>query len=642
MRTIQIKDKLLIAYSESVTKHLYDRYIDEDIKEGTFEDIKSKITDKQFLKSENFRKDKQRLLVSYLRYLNWWAEFYIIRFYEVEVTIAEGLKITYEYDNTTTEIVLLEENYCGGEIVKNLTSNLWCFVNDQMKVQYEQGTYGASSIFPNYNGQQFKFLKYSKYLEQRKVQSNFYDIYLNNLIRSLYKDKTLSKDDKKRIFCAIPPENYQSLFTIDNTKSKEIVQKFVQNIGAKRKKEQENKAAYTSKLYNTEYVNNGIDYLRENIIDTKMFGTSANALVKPLPTSFLKVQSNDKQDNIKCDVIVLIKLNGLFIKYLNSFPVLIENKNKLSKIYLNETPNAPIECPALVTSLINVSTTVENLEKYITERTGPNNKLFEMLEALFIKLCTNSITTRFVHNDAHICNILYDTLEKELVLIDYGRSYVNLTGVDFNILNQIKKLKDIPVNATKFYENVNTPYRILPIDTLLIPALCDVASIAYQVYKMKYKSMKQYRSILSLEMDQNGEVMNMTIPYNRDSLFIKLNEVLDKTNILFACGLAWFVEYLFVYLDIKNISSSVINISDKIIKIPTKNYTTNLIFAEKTDEFKGETPFLRHECGIFHGKVFNNLQSRLTTSEIQKKVNEYITNLATPASTTRSPRSRST
>jgi hypothetical protein len=202
----------------------------------------------------------------------------------------------------------------------------------------------------------------------------------------------------------------------------------------------------------------------DNIYKYKLSGNSANALMKIIKTQnllknkeeelIIKVQIHEKADDLLIDSVnariineIINKnenLNKNLMTYVASFVNYIEEIQKdpyiygiFFKIYLNKLEQStdniePKKC------------FVANAIKHFTLRKMVDDMEIRDLNILLNnKILINFINNLiflgenygFVHNDCHLGNILFDTKNLQLVLIDYGLVYF-----DFDKLND--KLKD--------------------------------------------------------------------------------------------------------------------------------------------------------------------------------------------------------
>ena len=404
------------------------------------------------------------------------------------------------------------------------------------------------------------------------------------------------------------------------------------------------------KGYTVEQIKRGINILSNNISDLILTSESVNAVIKKYDNLFLKIQVSKYADDIDCDILVMDVLKDFdyFIKYKDSFPVIIYGSSpknyKLSNHYSKgsigstgstaETKKAkgnptPKILPATVTSEIQISRHEKNLEDFLVSDKS-FDVIIKLLNDLFISMIKASIKKRFVHNDAHAGNILYDNIIKKFILIDFGRSYVDLSNSNFDILNNIKNSNDPELIKENYYDIRENRWRIIPHKYLKVPCLCDIAAICFQLYKEKYTTLLHTNStvldLLKLEISKKDskKLKSLIIPKDITtlySIFTKLTNnktLLTLDTLLFIYGIAWFVEYLLIFIHINNITVTVEN--ENYIKI-----VSNKIFPinDKTfDSSNPNVPFVNEKTGIFFGITFNNLQKHILKSQIQIKLYE--------------------
>jgi len=118
--------------------------------------------------------------------------------------------------------------------------------------------------------------------------------------------------------------------------------------------------------------------------------------------------------------------------------------------------------PCIITDVVKDSTT---LYHYVN---------INKLEVLFKECIELNSDISFVHNDMHLGNILYDTINDKYVLIDYGRSYVDhrqaLTHELTHELTQILSYMDkLYMNA---FNKASTPTTMLSLYDNFFCSIC--------------------------------------------------------------------------------------------------------------------------------------------------------------------------
>ena len=130
--------------------------------------------------------------------------------------------------------------------------------------------------------------------------------------------------------------------------------------------------------------------------------------------------------------------------------------------------------------------------------------VFERLSALFEALLYVGAQTKFTHNDLHLANILWDIQTQKFVVIDYGRSYIDIPeDVNFrvelsNIVQRCSGIWPQLTQFSKYYEKTNRisnegdyPQgipRLAPnLRNICLPVLFDIASVSMNVLMNKLK-----------------------------------------------------------------------------------------------------------------------------------------------------------
>lgn len=175
-----------------------------------------------------------------------------------------------------------------------------------------------------------------------------------------------------------------------------------------------------------------------------VFGLPMGREVEPVPY-FVKFQLNPKTDDVVVDALNSIVISAIgkelnidvhFPEYIASYPLPLAihgDGYKMKATYENEhglqcynsVVYKAVKCPE---SLQMVVDKIQSREDY------ESSDLKRMLGNLFSALFRAGREYGFVHNDPHLQNVLHDTVARELVIIDFGRSYVDetegLEGVD--------------------------------------------------------------------------------------------------------------------------------------------------------------------------------------------------------------------
>lgn len=113
--------------------------------------------------------------------------------------------------------------------------------------------------------------------------------------------------------------------------------------------------------------------------------------------------------------------------------------------------------------------------------------LFTRLLELFVVMVDLSNKTQFIHNDLHMGNILWNQEEDAFVLIDYGRTYMNIVPhMNVSDLNTIINLcSDSPTvtDVNEYFEFGINNYRIIPEIHHTTPVFFDIASLSMNILR---------------------------------------------------------------------------------------------------------------------------------------------------------------
>lgn len=265
---------------------------------------------------------------------------------------------------------------------------------------------------------------------------------------------------------------------------------------------------------------------------------------------FIKVQFDANADRLEMESAILSCISSnfqqpMFVSKYASFPILMSRANSKSPqvgweyysqdfvntngdlgksrrfLYpcvITDAVNKPISLHSIVNNLLKVLSNSDEHDVGYIEMMMPQRpaaaavskylnlsveKTFDLIATLFADLMKFSAKTRFIHNDLHAGNILYDRTKGRLVVIDFGRSFMNLREYDqlvksdlkqitpiidttlFGNSNSNKIISDLP-NAQNVYGIFASDLRLVPDDRLDIPAMLDVGSVSFRMYVSLY------------------------------------------------------------------------------------------------------------------------------------------------------------
>lgn len=157
-----------------------------------------------------------------------------------------------------------------------------------------------------------------------------------------------------------------------------------------------------------------------------------------------------------------------------------------------------------------------------------------------------------IHNDAHLGNLFFDKRAKKLVLIDYGRSSINLND-DKNkktVESEVQKLNFKKIDGTypSYPKDFLNAYTIYHEDTTNrdVPLyMNDVASISFNIYRYLFENYKYNHSSLYFQL---------SLPQDKSDLTYAINKNLDQSKHLLTTkcslapvlnqGLYWLANYI--------------------------------------------------------------------------------------------------
>lgn len=320
-------------------------------------------------------------------------------------------------------------------------------------------------------------------------------------------------------------------------------------------------------------------------IDRKGGGNSLGHLYENAGLSFfLKVQTDETQDHIGFEAAVSYALQETsyrdhFLKCYSALPLVFKSStvainvagNKLAyqkdcHEYLDKYDSGVTDGRCLI---------LEGLEHAIKFKdwlAEYKHKKGELLTDLLKALLDLSAETLFSHNDFHAGNIMYDKNRSKLVVIDYGRSYINMNHILKN------KLHDLIMNVFKentkscndktetswggWTSSINTAVHKCITNTVdkskLLENPTELLNIVHMNYRIDRKTSKDIRlpvlfdiATLCLNiatLEDFSEVFALstygaTVPCDVDVIFDFLHNVAstetDKFKRCMALGVCW-------------------------------------------------------------------------------------------------------
>ena len=188
-----------------------------------------------------------------------------------------------------------------------------------------------------------------------------------------------------------------------------------------------------------------------NSIFRCLFSKSIKYLKYPL---IIKVQLNPGDDSITNDIIIALALNKYepsnphIMKFITAFMAPIAAVGK-DHIYLT-----PVDIPSYSHGIKKPCAVFERIEYSIplfelSKRPDFESKFAIPLGNLFSTCLDLGEKYGFAHHDLHSNNVLFD--QEALVMIDYGRAYIDMKADDFNLANQLIRQA---INDTNYYKGL--------------------------------------------------------------------------------------------------------------------------------------------------------------------------------------------
>ena len=450
---------------------------------------------------------------------------------------------------------------CDNNQIKNITVNLWCTNIRSMPSILNLGS-----------------LKFYKLTNIPKRVMNFEIL----LFCELYKNILIKEELCLSYLCILEEKE------IEEIEEKKLLEKSNKLVGSNKKRK-------TSPSSKTDGCNSDLKF--------EQLSSGNNSLITWDDTYFYKTEllSDKSADTIESDILILKNLQEQksphLLEYVNDFECKLSKNNNYYQIALS--PNNSKKSKILITKKIECTPglmTIDDLINFHKECSENTSDSKEHILLKFNKFAVNLINisknTRFIHNDCHFGNVLVDKNDN-FVLIDYGRSYININD--------------------KLPENV---WRMIPNSTINIPVLFDLGTICYNIQKQA--RFEHYNSIMKVY--ENG----ITIPSTRQLLnkkIISLIEKSDKNKILFVYGLGFIVDYILFIMEaygkLKSTSSGYLNFKFEKIELE---------YDGKDDKQDREKPLLINGVVFIdvydkHGKTFTSFIDQELSKE--GKLEEY-------------------
>ena len=254
---------------------------------------------------------------------------------------------------------------------------------------------------------------------------------------------------------------------------------------------------------------------------------------------FIKIQMNEYADSLEEEARILHILNAntticakLISKFIIALELVIPHSlpNKILK-QRSQTPNFLIR-PCIVTSAYTNFMDFENVYNEVMNNLSYGEYFFKKVFEFFDELISLSRKTKFVHNDLHMKNIIYDFNNQQLALLDFGRSYINFPQsqsiLSLNIYRYIpRNAHEIPVmtDIMCLSKSIVDDFYRRYFSTVSIPnpGLFPVLQVIAQIYSVEYlhatkKLMVRFPNIKNnyFEMIVEKYMTNPPIPIARE------------------------------------------------------------------------------------------------------------------------------
>ena len=306
---------------------------------------------------------------------------------------------------------------------------------------------------------------------------------------------------------------------------------------------------------------NTLDDIRVDAVVGKMISiiTARDPDFQPYKENFLQYF---------CSANMYVKKNDLRIPYKKLFKT---NERCSSILFDNINPVSSPETQGFsgkegyfkkeymyTKCIVNKAIHGHNLGFYI--KNAPDDWFVEFLKGDKLwKMCKGmhelGTTWGFVHNDAHTGNVIVDDASGELVLIDYGRSYINLKkeGADAEAI--ILKQENIKheITDTDAADDVFGNFSYIKSDGAVVtetnladslPVMCDIACLSYNIWK------RVCAMTIPGELDRVVEAMKQILKFEGQTIkFTDPPPLPDLTTSLrnmrvIAAGLLWMRCYI--------------------------------------------------------------------------------------------------
>ena len=171
----------------------------------------------------------------------------------------------------------------------------------------------------------------------------------------------------------------------------------------------------------------------------------------------------------------------------------------------------------------------------------------------FYKLCTGMYMLGkewgFVNNDAHTGNVFISEATKEFILIDYGRSYINLDRADAKtvIVADENMKHEIGNGDLDLYKNFRYTRSVGVVNgnnlATSLPVMCDIACLSYNIWKRVCKIGEQNVNVEFVKNILKFDGPNIILPAESDK-FLSIITGLPENLKAIALGLLWMRCYI--------------------------------------------------------------------------------------------------
>ena len=396
--------------------------------------------------------------------------------------------------------------------------------------------------------------------------------------------------------------------------------------------------------YNNKYDNKFITYgtcFLANVDDselTHLKKTSFNCIYKVYKhdaenTNFIKIQMTNTADSLQDEANILSVINDndthhdICAVLKSKFIVILENhSSKHTHISPHISPHIIIrkqvkDClfqPCIVTSAFtrfgDFKSIFDNICKYLTAENPISiiKAFFKTVFELFCSMIELSQKTKFVHNDLHMQNIIYNRLTNKMALLDFGRSYIDNAAL-------------VPINR---YRYIPSPEHTIPVMTDIMGLSKTILDQIYDIFlhnphnKTVYNILYHIAPIFCIECKHN-ELSVRFANINNELFKNYVSSVVTKIDIPVARELLPGIIYLVIYLNTctEYIEKNNVNVNSELYYRLPYNQLLNRTHKDKD---AGEPFWLRNKltAGIY--------DTNFTSANINKynfNIVDYMSNL---------------